>query len=124
MTSPDRNHDPFDRQARELHSAAVTHLSPQTLARLRAARHAAQTVAAPVQRGHWRWLAASAFSALFVVALVTQFGPLTQTPDTDAPVATVVDNASGYDPALTVLDENPDLYLWLASSEAQSLAME
>jgi len=27
-------------------------------------------------------------------------------------------------PANTLLDENPDLYLWLASSEAPPLAME
>lgn len=122
MTSSDRNHDPFDRQARELHSAAVTHLSAQTLARLRVARHAAQASAMPVRRGHWRWLAATGLSAVFAIALVMQFRPLTQT--WDAPPAVTADNGSGYDPALTVLDENPDLYLWLASSEAQSLAME
>ncbi|KAF1716614.1 hypothetical protein [Pseudoxanthomonas wuyuanensis] len=122
MTASDHNHEHFDRQARQLHAAAVTHLSAQTLARLRAARHAAQTDAAPARRGHWRWLAATAFSAVFAVAIVTQLGPLTQTPE--APDATVADNISDYDPALIVLDENPDLYLWLASSEAQPLAME
>lgn len=123
MTSSDRNHDNFDRQAKQLHAAAVTHLSAQTLARLRAARYAAQADAAPVRHGHWRWLAATAFSAVFAVAILTQFGPLTQTtPDT--PPAAIADSASDYDPALTVLDENPDLYLWLASSEAQPLAME
>jgi hypothetical protein len=123
MTSSDRNHDNFDRQAKQLHAAAVTHLSAQTLARLRAARHAAQADAAPVRRGHWRWLAATALSAVFAVALVTQFGPLTQAPDAQ-PADVVADSFSDYDPALTVLDENPDLYLWLASSEAQPLAME
>jgi hypothetical protein len=57
----------FDRDMRKLHAEAVTHVSPQTLARLRAARHGLET--AP-QRGHaWRWVAATAFSAVLAVAI-------------------------------------------------------
>jgi hypothetical protein len=39
------------------------------------------------------------------------------------PMATTTSN-SGYVDSVATLDENPDLYLWLASSEAEPLAME
>ena len=110
----------FDRDMRKLHSAAVNHVSPQTLARLRAARHAAQTVPRP---GHaWRWIAASAFSAVLAVVIGLQFLPQSTPAPTAQPMAS---NASGdYNSSVPTLDENPDLYLWLASAEAEPLAME
>lgn len=110
----------FDRDMRKLHSAAVNHVSPQTLARLRAARHAAQTAPRP---GHaWRWIAASAFSAVLAVAIGMQFLPQSAPVPTAQPMAS---NASGdYNSSVPTLDENPDLYLWLASAEAEPLAME
>ena len=121
-TGIERDNDSFDRDMRQLHAAAVSQVSPQTLARLRAARHAAQT--AP-KRGHaWRWVTATAFSAVLAVALGTQFLPRSGTvPATQSMVATV-GNDDGYDDSLAALDESPDLYMWLASSEAEPLAME
>jgi len=113
----------FDRNMRQLHAAAVAQVSPQTLARLRAARHAAQS--AP-KRGHaWRWVTATAFSAVLAVALGVQFLPRTGTvPATQPMVAMAADNDDGYGDSLAALDESPDLYMWLASSEAEPLAME
>lgn len=117
----ERNNE-FDRGMRQLHAAAVSQVSPQTLARLRAARHAAQTVP---KRGHaWRWAAATAFSAVLAVALGVQFLPQSGTVPATQPTAATVANDEVYGDSLAALDENPDLYMWLASSEAEPLAME
>ena len=121
-TGIERDNDSFDRDLRQLHAAAVSQVSPQTLARLRAARHAAQT--AP-KRGHaWRWVTATAFSAVLAVALGTQFLPRSGTVPATQPMVATVGNDDGYDDSLAALDESPDLYMWLASSEAEPLAME
>lgn len=112
----------FDRDMRKLHAAAMSHISPQTLARLRAARHAAQTAPRP---GHaWRWIAATAFSAALAVAIGMQFLPQSAPAPTAQPMAAAVDGAGDYNSSVPTLDENPDLYLWLASAEAAPLAME
>jgi hypothetical protein len=112
----------FDRDMRKLHAAAVNHISPQTLARLRAARHATQ--AAP-QRGHsWRWMAATAFSAVLAVAIGVQFLPQSAPVSTLPPTLAAAGTGDDYNDSVAMLEENPDLYLWLASSEAAPLAME
>ena len=112
----------FDRDMRQLHATAVAQVSPQTLARLRAARHAAQ--AAP-KRGHaWRWVAATAFSAVLAVALGVQFLPQSGTVPAMQPTVAAMDDDDVYGDSLATLDESPDLYMWLASSEAEPLAME
>ena len=119
---PGIENNSFDRDMRQLHTAAVTHISPQTLARLRAARHGAQ--AAP-SRGHaWRWIAATAFSAVFAVVIGMQFLPQSTPVPATQPVVVTVDTVNDYGNSVPTLDENPDLYLWLASSEAEPLAME
>ena len=116
-----RDHD-FDTRARAMHGAALRQLSPQTLAQLRSARAQPQTEIAPRR---WPWLAATAFSALLAVGLGVQFLPGTQAPTTDpAQLAVQTLPATEATGSVTLLDENPDLYLWLASSEAQPLAME
>lgn len=109
----------FDRDMRQLHAAAISQVSPQTLARLRAARHAAP------KRGHaWRWVAATAFSAVLAVALGVQFLPRSGTVPASQPMVATVDDDEGYGDSVAALDESPDLYMWLASSEAEPLAME
>lgn len=122
--------DKFDQRARRLHADAVAQLSPQTLARIRAARHAAVgTAPAPARRGFgWPWLAASGCAALFAIALGLRFQlsvpePAPPPPQAAAPVA--VPSPFFDDPGLVAtLGEDPDLYLWLASMEAQPVAME
>jgi len=127
MNTRDNNRDDeiFDRQARQLHATAVSRLSPQTLSRLRAARQQAQQAAtARDTRGHrWRWAGATAFSALLAVLVVSRFPATPPAPADDASLATLFDNG-GQATDGTVLDENPDLFLWLASVEAQPIAME
>ena len=122
MNSAIDKQDTFDHDMQQLHAAAVSHLSPQTLARLRAARHG--LAESTPQRGHsWRWITASAFSAVLAVAIGVQFLPQSQTAPTMQPVAATTDNDT-YVGGTTALDENPDLYLWLASQDAATLAME
>ena len=123
MSSAIDKNETFDRDMQQLHATAVDNISPQTLARLRAARHGLANETAP-QRGHaWRWVAASTFSAVLAVAIGVQFLPTSQPVAPASPiVATVV--ADDYTTGVTALDENPDLYVWLASSEAEPLAME
>jgi len=121
-----RNH--FDQQARQWHNAALKELSPATLARLRAARHAAQADARSPRtlHGYGRWLAATAFTAVLAVGIGVRLLPWGESPLPSelppAPVASHAD-ANEYSTA-NVLDEDPDLYLWLASADAPPLAME
>lgn len=117
----------LDQQARRLHQAALAQVSPQTLMRLRAARHDAGKHAPATGRARtWRWLTATAFSAVLAVGVGLQWLP--RTPQTTPTAATTVAQADdGLTDELAVpnaLDEDPDLYLWLASADAQPLAME
>lgn len=121
--STSSNNEAFDHEMRQLHAAATINLSPATLARLRAARH--QTQAAPQRGQAWRWAVASAFSAVLAVAIGTQLLPhSTPAPATRPLAAATTTSNDGDVDSLATLDENPDLYLWLASSEADPLAME
>ena len=101
-----------DAALRQLHVQAVDHLSPQTLARLRSARQAA---AAPGRgRAHGWWMA-TACSAVAALALGYSF--TAAPPELPAPSVA----ATGLEDSSDVLDENPDLYVWLAGTD---LAME
>lgn len=117
-----RNNEAFDRDMRQLHATSMAHISPQTLARLRIARHGAQT--APQRGLAWRWITASAFSAVLAVAIGVQFLPRSAPVSTVQPMVAATGTSNDYNDAVATLDENPDLYLWLASSEAEPLAME
>ncbi len=119
----------IDQQARRLHQAALAQVSPQTLMRLRAARHQAGSQAPTAGRAHaWRWLTATAFSAVLAVGLGLQWLP--RAPELPASTTVAVASPSEGDTIADELgvagtfDEDPDLYLWLASADAQPLAME
>ena len=122
----------FDQEARRLHRTALAQVSPQTLMQLRSARHESRRNApASGSPRTWRWLTATAFSAVLAVGLGLQWLP--RTPDASAPtaattisaVAQTENDATADDLGVpSALDEDPDLYLWLASADAQPLAME
>lgn len=101
---------PDDARLQQLHAQSLQQLSPATLARLRAARHA------PVRprRAHGWWLATACTA---VVALGLGYSFTAHPPGAPpAPVmASTVDDSGG------LLDENPDMYLWLGATD---LAME
>jgi len=122
----DHDHNPFDAQARQLHAAAVAHVSRPALARLRDARRGAsvrrRSMLAP-------WLAGGAVAATLALAVVLQPGhsplPATGTPDAPVVAATtpVHASATAADPA-EPLQEDPGFYVWLDSIDATALAME
>nr|WP_272910607.1 hypothetical protein [Xanthomonas campestris] len=103
---------------RRLHATALTTLPPETLAKLRQARHAA--TAQRSRRLHW--LLATACSALLAVGIGVQLRPTEQAPaTTTTQVATTTPAATSTDTD-DLLTQNPDLFVWLGSDTA--LAME
>jgi len=116
--------DRFDNAMRELHAQAVSQVSSATRARLRVARHAA---ARPDEqresRRGFNWVLGSGLAAVFAIAIGLQLRPAqTPVPATSAPAAIAsavtpaTPTAFDADTSVAALDENPDLYLWLASN--------
>lgn len=116
----DRHDQEFDQAMRRLHMQAVTEVSPATRARLRVARQAGAHGAREPRRG-FGWVLASGCAAAFVLAIALQLRPTppVATAPTQTPAVAVAPAESGYDvdTAVAALDENPDLYLWLASND-------
>ncbi|ALN92781.1 hypothetical protein LG3211_3844 [Lysobacter gummosus] len=116
----------FDAAMRDLHAQAVERVSPQIRARLRTIR--SEAAAQPHRRGGLLgWTLASSGVAAVALALGLQFAgsgaPSGGAPAATSPAVVVASSAvapadTGYDPdtAVAALDENPDLYLWLASN--------
>jgi len=117
------DHDRFDASMRQHHAASVAQLSPQVSAQLVQRRNAAKRGEA-VHRGHGVRVGAAAFATLCALAIGLQLRP-TALPGTVAPAdATVTAIAPNGRAASTMLDEDPEFYAWLASSDAQQVAME
>lgn len=114
--NPVTAHAALDRQARAAHAAALDRLSPAVRARLASMRHEAALAATPHRRG-WHWLAATATSAVLAVALGLHLQP--ETPHAQAGAAsatgTAASQAEDYYGTARMLDESPDLYVWLGS---------
>ena len=114
--NPVPDHAALDRQARAAHAAALDRLSPAVRARLASMRHGA-ALAAPAHRRGWHWLAATATSAVLAVALGLHLQP--ETPHAQAGAAsatgTAASQAEDYYGTARMLDESPDLYVWLGS---------
>jgi hypothetical protein len=117
----------LDRIARTLHADAVAHVAPRTLAQLRARRSQSAPRPGPLARPRMLgWGLAGAFAALFAVAVGLRMElPASSTADS-APVADAGAPIAGDDAleAYAALDEDPDFYLWLATTDVQPLAME
>ena len=121
------NHD-FDRSMRAVHARAVARMPARTLHALSVRRaNAASAPPRPASRAGGWWLAAG-FAAMFALA-----GGLRQPEHPSVPAgaalpslaeATVAVEAAAYDESLAALEEDPDLYLWLASQDSLILAME
>lgn len=119
----------FDHAVRALHHVAGDSLSSNTRARLRTARQSAPAnPSASRLGGRWPWLAASVASLVLLVALRVQHGPQGETGPMQAPPGQAEagyedEYESAYPSALAALDEDPDLYVWLAN-ESRSLTLE
>ena len=117
------DHDRFDAAVRQRHAESLHMLSPQVRAQLVQRRNAAARGQA-VQRGHgWR-IGASAFATLCALAIGLQLRP-TALPGEVAPANAAAASVAANGRAIsTMLDEDPEFYAWLASTDAQQVAME
>jgi len=115
--------DRFDEALRQHHAVSVERLSPQVQAQLVQRRNAAGRGQA-VHRGAGLRAGAAAFATLCALAIGLQLrtGAL---PETGVPAQAVASAAAGASRTqATMLDEDPEFYAWLASSDAQQVAME
>jgi hypothetical protein len=114
------NDHEFDRRARALHGQALAALSPRASAQLHQRRHAVLAAGTRPSRPahHWSWATASALALVlaFVAPWRSQHEPAgdARVAQAQAPAVT----------GLATLDQDPDFYLWLASSDAVALASE
>lgn len=134
MNRPDHDHDDvrdddFDLDARRHYTRALGHLSPRVRARLGEARNAATAPASTGHRVSWL-LAGGGIAATLALGLAMQLRP---TPPESEPNARMATATPALDPAesasqragidselddmLAALNENPDLYLWLAAND-------
>lgn len=120
----DSRSDSFDRAMRERYLHAAQHVSPSTRARLRADRHAAARGERIPVRG---WPMGAVFGGLAAAVFAVAFGlnfnvgqALDESPAQAGNMIATVDDA----PGVTALDNDPDFYAWLASPDAQLMAME
>jgi anti-sigma-K factor RskA len=111
--------DRFDAAMRQQYEIAATRLSARTQAQLQQRRRAAlDTRPARASGRQFGWPIAASFAAILALAIGLQ---VRQPPEPATTTPVVADNADDLD---TVLDENPDFYVWLASSDANAIAME
>ena len=129
MSHHEQDDHSFDQAMRRLHMQAVDQVSPATRARLRVARQAATTPAAT--REHRRgpgWVLATGFAAVSALAIGLMLRPSPQAPaaTSPAPAVAAATTTAAYDAdtGLATLDENPDLYLWLASNDDAMPALD
>lgn len=119
----------FDTRMRQLHAASLARLSPVTVARLRADRHAALSQARRPRV--FGWGLASATAAVFALAIgmfwlrpgmPARDGSPTaaeaeRSPVANGGLASDALLAAEVETMITPLDEDPDLYLWLAAND-------
>lgn len=130
MNTHDPGHDRFDQRLRALHADALAQVSAGTMAQLHRRRAAALSgeAAGRSRRLGWR-LPAAAFASLLVAAVGLGFG-LQAFRDgappapAAAPAVATLDAGTGIEDVLDDLGQNPDFYAWLASGDADLLAME
>lgn len=124
MNTHDPGHDRFDRAMRAVHADAVAQVSAATMAQLHRRRHAALAAKPARTLG---WPLAAAFASVLAVAVGLGFG-LHTGGDTAPPAAgdtlAAGEADAGVETALDALEQNPDFYVWLASGDADLLAME
>ena len=120
------SHDTFDRAMRDRYREAVQHVSPATRTQLRANRHAAT-------RGEWMpargWSLGAAFGGVAAVVFAVTFSlnldqRLDEGVSPDSPATGNMLAVANDMPLVTALDQDPDFYAWLTSSDAQLMTME
>lgn len=123
-------HDAFDRRLRAVHAQAVAQVPPRTLYALRVRRGHAASAATSARPGlrSGGWWAAAGLAAVFALTIGLRQPPLDGAPTDAAPpslaAAGTAIEAAAWDEGLATLEEDPDLYLWVASQDSLILAME
>ena len=113
-----RNDDAFDARLRATWHVAVDAVPPTLAWRLRTARPRTGGERAPA-----RWPLGAALAVAAVLAIAIGLRPhAVGTPNTTPAATSVV--ASNTNDATASLDRSPDFYAWLASPDAEQLAME
>jgi len=125
MTQADRGVDVhvdahFDDAMRAAHADAVAHVSTRTRVQLHNRLRAAMSAPRPARRHRPAWGLALAGS----LALVAVIGLRTRAPEPAAPPPVAAERSGDDGDLVASLDETPDLYLWLASSDASGLVPE
>lgn len=118
----DEHTNRFDAALRGHHAASLQQLSPRVRAQLAQRRHAALR-GTPARGRHCFGYAAAGFAALCALAIGLQF----RNPPATGAAPTSVIAAATQNPVRadsTMLDQDPDFYAWLASSDAMQVAME
>ena len=107
--------DGFDDSMRGLHAHSLQHLSPATGSRLRAAR---DPDARAATRRAFGWPLGGAFAAMAVIAIALRLQPAPTSSESATPSAPPTTQADAAVAAAPItLEESPDLYVWLASSD-------
>lgn len=119
---PDANRDArFDAAMRARHADAVAHVPTHLRWQLRPAAARMRTHAPPTPRTSWRTGAMLAGALATLCAVAVGLG-LRDAPAPAAPVAVAAMDAP--DSAVATLEQDPDFYAWLASEDADLVAME
>lgn len=113
--SPPDTDAAFDQSMRQRYAQSLHALPPSTAGALRAARRTALDAASHghTHRPALRW--AGAFATVAALALGLRF--FGGEPETAPARQVAAVDAEEFDAAIGALDENPDLYLWLAAND-------
>ena len=113
------DHVDFEQELRARHAVAVARVSARTRTQLHNRLHAAiaPNPRLPSVRATRGWALAGAFVLLVALGVEWRPGVESPIPGQATPIAADGD-------AVATLDESPDFYLWLASSDAVALASE
>lgn len=122
MSDIRHNEDAFDAAMRDSYRLATAQVSAATRARLRQARHAAASGEVRKRGYSWPLLFGGAAAAVFAIAFGLGLRQQALSPES-APPTTVAETAS-YDETASALDQDPDFYAWLGSSDAELVAVE
>lgn len=119
MNADHRGSGSLDLGARAAHAASLDHVSPRVQAQLAQRRRAALSPRAASRRTAWPWATAAVAGVALVFALQLRM-PMPDAGPTTPPGATEPVRIAAVEippVADTLLAEDPDLYLWLASNE-------
>lgn len=118
-----------DDTIRALHADALDELSPRVRAQLQQRRRAAlrgEGAQAPTSK--WRFAfplaAAATVGALVLGMQLRSLPPTTSAPMVAATTPAATNTGTDDTVIAATLEENPDLYVWLASDDAALMAME